>query len=99
MDGTLILPHNPPLPSLTNTPSVNSRGGITGGLTVGVGYTELGVGAEREESRELYSQGSDLRHVVEAGDQDAADVVVVEGAAEREEKGHGQQGWPEGHCD
>lgn len=36
--------------------------------------------------------------MVEAGDQDAADVVVVEGAAEMEEKGHGQQGWPEGHC-
>lgn len=45
------------------------------------------MGAEGEESRELYSQGSDLRHVVEAGDQDAADVVVVEGAAEMEEKG------------
>lgn len=33
---------------------------------------------------EMYSQGSNLRHVVEAGDQDAADVVVIEGAAERE---------------
>lgn len=34
----------------------------------------------------LYSQGPNLRHVVEAGDQDAANVVVVEGAAETGEK-------------
>lgn len=34
----------------------------------------------------LYSQSPNLRHVVEAGDQDAADVVVVEGAAETEKK-------------
>lgn len=39
------------------------------------------------EKRGLYSQSSNLRHVVEAGDQDTADVVVVEGAAETEEKG------------
>lgn len=29
-----------------------------------------------------YSQCPDLRHMVEAGDQDAADVVVVESAVE-----------------
>lgn len=40
------------------------------------------VGGEEAEG---YSQSPDLRHVVEAGDQDAADVVVVEGAAETEE--------------
>lgn len=39
-----------------------------------------------EEAGDLYSQGSNLRHVVEAGDQDAANVVVIESAAEREEK-------------
>lgn len=31
----------------------------------------------------LYSQSPDLWHVVEAGDQDAANVVVVECAVER----------------
>lgn len=46
----------------------------------------LRVGAGAGGSRDLYSQGSNLRHVVEAGDQDAANVVVVEGAADREEK-------------
>lgn len=35
-------------------------------------------------SKVLYSQSSNLRHVVETGDQDAANVVVVEGAAETE---------------
>lgn len=44
------------------------------------------VGTAGGGSRGLYSQGSNPRHVVEAGDQDAADVVVVEGAADREEK-------------
>lgn len=46
----------------------------------------LRAGADGGGSRDFYSQGSNLRHVVEAGDQDAADVVVVEGAADREEK-------------
>lgn len=38
-------------------------------------------------SRDRYSQSSNLRHVVEAGDEDAADVVVVEGAVKAEEEG------------
>lgn len=42
----------------------------------------------------LYSQSPNLRHVVEAGDQDAANVVVVESAVEREEK----EAMNERHC-
>lgn len=38
-------------------------------------------------SRGLYSQSANLRHVVEAGDEDAANVVVVEGAVKVEEEG------------
>lgn len=40
-------------------------------------------------SSDLYLQRSNLRHVVEASDQDAADVVVVECAVKVEEKGNG----------
>ena len=43
-------------------------------------------GSSRGGSRALYSQGSDLGHVVEAGHRDGGDVVVVEGAADREER-------------
>lgn len=59
------------------------------GLPTGAGKTR-GGGAGR--TRALYSQSPNLRHVVEAGDQDAADVVVVEGAAETRKNRDGQQG-------
>lgn len=43
----------------------------------------------RRAGSSRYSQSPDLRHVVEAGDQDAANVVIVEGAVETEEKHYG----------
>lgn len=46
----------------------------------------LKVGGGGWGGSSLYSQSPDLWHVVEAGDQDSADVVVVEGAAETEEE-------------
>lgn len=83
-----------PPPTLTQH-LVNSRGrrhldaGTGGSFTSSRECCPMGLlraGAGGGGSRDLYSQGSNLRHVVEAGDQDAADVVVVEGAADREEK-------------
>lgn len=41
--------------------------------------------------RRSYSQSPDLWHVVEAGDRNAGDVVVVEGAVRREKKEREQQ--------
>lgn len=41
----------------------------------------------------FYLQSPNLWHVVEAGDQDAADVVVVEGTVKTEEKGNHQWGY------
>lgn len=45
------------------------------------------AGSRWGRSRDLYSQSSNLRHVVEARDQDTANVVVVEGAVKVEGKG------------
>lgn len=61
---------------------IHSPVGFTGRDSSAWGCLREETGGEEAE----YSQSPDLRHVVEAGDQDAADVVVVEGAEEKEEK-------------